>query len=376
MGRHAVGRRHSFEAHRGCSLPPEQRRASRTAPHIAGDIQATLCDAAAKGDIAQLRLLVTGHELPIDQGDYDKRTAMHLAASEGILEVVQYLIDEVGANPSPVDRWGGTPLDDAIRSGHSEVVAYLQSKGAKAGRTNNPALNNTSTELCDAASRGDVERLTQLVRAVGCDINEGDYDKRTAMHLAASEGLFDVVECLSVDLAANVSPVDRWGNTPLDDAIRSRHGQIASFLRSRGGVSGMSLRPTQASSVLANDGGSFKRRQAVTATDLCDAASKGDLALMSSYIQGGVDPNLGDYDKRTAMHLAASEGLLEMVTYLIDEVGADPSPVDRWGGTPLDDAVRHSHSRVRDYLVSKGGVRGRNSGSKDPPATSSACAIL
>ena len=85
---------------------------------------------------------------------------------------------------------------------------------------------------------------------------------------------------------------------------------------------------------------------------------------------------MGDYDKRTAMHLAASEGLLEMVKYLIDEAGADPSPVDRWGGTPLDDAVRHNHFRVQDYLMSNGGTRGRSSGSNDPATTSTACTIL
>ena len=48
--------------------------------------------------------------LRIDQGDYDKRTALHLAASEGLLPVVTALIDELGASLSLVDRWGGTPF--------------------------------------------------------------------------------------------------------------------------------------------------------------------------------------------------------------------------------------------------------------------------
>ena len=336
--------------------------------HVLSDVQAALCDAAAKGDIAQLRLLVTGHDLPVDEGDYDQRTAMHLAASEGMLEVVEYLVDEVGANPSPVDRWGGTPLDDAIRSGHSPIVVYLQAKGAKAGRTNTPALNNTSTELCDAASRGDVERLKQLVRAVGCDINKGDYDKRTAIHLAASEGLLDVVECLAIDLEANLSPLDRWGNTPLDDAIRSRHGSVASFLRSRGGVSGISLRATKDADVHHQE----SSKPAVAAADLCDAASKGDLHRMRSYILGGHDPNLGDYDKRTAMHLAASEGLLEMVKYLIDEAELIHRPSTA-GGT--DDAVRHNHFACKTTSCPTVALKAVFR-SNDPATTSTACTIL
>ena len=66
------------------------------------------CNAAATGNVSKLRQLA-GQGLNIDHGDYDKRTAMHLAASEGLLQVVQVLVDELGANPSVVDRWGGTP---------------------------------------------------------------------------------------------------------------------------------------------------------------------------------------------------------------------------------------------------------------------------
>ena len=45
----------------------------------------------------------------------------------------------------------------------------------------------------------------------------------------------------------------------------------------------------------------------------------------------GGDINLGDYDKRTAIHLASSDGLLAVVKLLVEELGAVHSPVDRWG---------------------------------------------
>lgn len=63
----------------------------------------------------------------------------------------------------------------------------------------------------------------------------------------------------------------------------------------------------------------------------------------------GVNPNAGDYDGRTAMHLSASNGLLETVQYLIDK-GCDFAAKDRYGNTPLDDAVRHDHKEVRAIL--------------------------
>ena len=30
--------------------------------------------------------------MPVNQGDYDQRTALHLAASEGLLETVKFLV--------------------------------------------------------------------------------------------------------------------------------------------------------------------------------------------------------------------------------------------------------------------------------------------
>ena len=65
-------------------------------------------------------------------GDYDKRTAIHLAASEGHIQMVLYLI-EAGVDPNPKDRWGGTPLDDANREGHTELAKLLRDKGAYTG---------------------------------------------------------------------------------------------------------------------------------------------------------------------------------------------------------------------------------------------------
>eukprot|EP00957_Ditylum_brightwellii_P164899 12554732-Ditylum_brightwellii.AAC.1 len=53
------------------------------------------------------------------------------------------------------------------------------------------------------------------------DVNEGDYDRRTALHLAAGEGRLEVVELLC-EAGADVNIEDRWGNRPLDDAASAK----------------------------------------------------------------------------------------------------------------------------------------------------------
>lgn len=72
------------------------------------------------------------------------------------------------------------------------------------------SLRQTSLLLSNA-SKGDVAGVKQLLDE-GASIDSSDYDKRTTLHLAASEGHVPVVELL-LKRGANVNPVDRWGDT-------------------------------------------------------------------------------------------------------------------------------------------------------------------
>ena len=54
------------------------------------------------------------------------RTALHLACSDGKVNAARVLL-ELGADPMKLDRWRGTPLDDARRGGKSELVELVTS---------------------------------------------------------------------------------------------------------------------------------------------------------------------------------------------------------------------------------------------------------
>ena len=96
-------------------------------------------------------------------------------------------------------------------------------------------------------------------------------------------------------------------------------------------------------------------REALTPVLMCSAAGRGSATQLRTMLANGADPSSSDYDGRTALHLAASNGRLECVELLI-EARAELSPLDRWNGTPYDDAVRHSHPDVAEALRRAGAL--------------------
>lgn len=129
------------------------------------------------------------------------------------------------------DRWGGSPLDDALRHRHSHAMEILEQHGAVFG---SPSQANS---FITAASEGDLEEVKALLKFGRIDVNQGDYDMRTALHLAAGEGRTAVVELLC-QVGADVNARDRWGNRPLDDAKSSGHTVCIDILKRFGGKQG------------------------------------------------------------------------------------------------------------------------------------------
>ncbi|PON77466.1 Serine/threonine protein kinase [Parasponia andersonii] len=88
-------------------------------------------------------------------------------------------------------------------------------------------------KLLSYASRGDRVGLN-LMLIKGISPNVQDYDNRTALHLAASEGHAPIVELLLL-YKASVNLIDRWQRTPLTDARLYGHRDICRILEVNGG---------------------------------------------------------------------------------------------------------------------------------------------
>lgn len=102
-------------------------------------------------------------------GDYDNRTALHLAAASGSQKSVEFLLNN-NADPNVADRWGGLPLMDAVKEGHHMVALILKRKGARLVMDENNS-GASADQLCNAAASGDVKRL-QLLKDAGVNLDQ------------------------------------------------------------------------------------------------------------------------------------------------------------------------------------------------------------
>ena len=273
----------------------------------------------------------------------------------------------------PPVRWGGTALADAVRHGHAKVAHKLFSVGGSLGFDQGREAN----ELCEAARNGSLETMKLLLQC-GCSPNAADYDRRAAIHLGASEGNILIVGAL-LEAKANINCEDRWNGTPLSDSVREGHLQVSQLLHRSGGELGFD--------------------EAKASGELCELARKGDLERLKMLLDFGAKVDAVDCtryiwlikrpcsappalyiparslslsvcrsdvssarcslsarvradDNRSALHLAASEGNMTVVSELMKRQ-ENVSMRDRWGGTPLQDAVREGHSGVVKMLVQK-----------------------
>ncbi|XP_051279979.1 glutaminase kidney isoform, mitochondrial-like [Dicentrarchus labrax] len=113
---------HNYDNLRHFTKKHDPRRRSDDDPNKS---VVNLMFAAYSGDVSSLRRFALS-AVDMEQTDYDSRTALHIAAAEGHVEAVIFLTEICKVNPHMKDRWGNTPIDDAMQFGHDVVVSVLQ----------------------------------------------------------------------------------------------------------------------------------------------------------------------------------------------------------------------------------------------------------
>ena len=103
-------------------------------------------------------------------------------------------------------------------------------------------------ELCALARGGKLETLKDFLQN-GADVNAADYDGRTALHLAASEGNGPCVEML-LAAGARFDLKARWGNNAKQEAERSKHPHLLPLFKGQGAAPVIEVSASPAATVI------------------------------------------------------------------------------------------------------------------------------
>ncbi|ETN87035.1 ankyrin repeat protein [Necator americanus] len=186
--------------------------------------------------IAKCLRLSSGNEeagVNFSTPDYNLRTALHVAASNGNLEAVRYLLS-IGANVHAKDLFAYNPLLCAVKAKSRKCVEEIRQAG---GIIDIPQFK-LGVDLCLAAAHGDIEQL-QCWAAAGSELIETDYDKRTALHVAVSHYQVDTVRYL-LEQGMDPHVVDEFGTTPLSVAKEKNFQEIIELLEAAAAKRGSS----------------------------------------------------------------------------------------------------------------------------------------
>ncbi len=190
---------------------------------------------------------------------------------------------------------------------------------------------NLNAQLAKAASRGDRQRVVELLEA-GAEVNARDARGKTALITVAYFGHKDIAKVL-IAKGADVNAKDTRGETPLIGAAMSGRKEIVELLIAKGA--------------------DVNARDRHGRTPLIRAATSGHEEIAKVLMAKGAAVDARDALGRTPLYFAAEQGRTEVVELLLAS-GANVNAESRGGTTPLHRACNLPSKRIAEILLKQG----------------------
>ncbi|XP_067861251.1 ankyrin repeat domain-containing protein 16 isoform X2 [Heptranchias perlo] len=297
--------------------------------HFGSSGDTVLHYAARHGHLEILKYLVEELGMDVGLANNDYKRALHEAASMGHRECLRYLIAQ-GARVDCLKKADWTPLMMACTRRNLEVIKDLVESGASLTLKNKDGWNSFHI----ACRAGDPEIIQYLL-----EVSPGIWDvesriKRTPLHTAAMHGCFETAEVLLERCCYKPDAKDSCGVTPFMDAVQNGHIEIAKLLLERHGASfsatdALGAQSLHRATVTAQDRAVHflvtelgvnvnKRATDLNLTALHYAAKEGHAGTVETLLTLGADVHAKDVKGRSALHMACAGQHVKCIRVLVD----------------------------------------------------------
>ncbi|XP_078619964.1 transient receptor potential cation channel subfamily A member 1-like [Branchiostoma floridae x Branchiostoma japonicum] len=316
---------------------------------------------------AVVRLIRIGAR--IDAKQDDESTPMHLASSQGALDIIKLMMETADKNRQTIhlrDIQRMTPLHKAAMFDHTGTVEYLLEEGADLNCTD----NEERSPLLLAASRG-AWRTVKVLLSRGADANLRDLNRRNFLHLAILGGGGVATfhgELSTGSLRELLDDKDEFGCTPLHYASEQGHLKSIELLLQQGASAKVKNNEKQSALHFAAKYGRLNTVRSllnspqgpniindpdgVGDTSLHMASANGHTAVVKFLLQKGAFIHRCQ-GGRTALHLAAQGGHTQTIRVLLSTHAHLLNQTDKEGNTALHLAARESKASTVLFLMSE-----------------------
>jgi ankyrin repeat protein len=264
--------------------------------------------------------------------EWMKQSALHKAASQGHVEIVEYLIEK-GADSLKMDGVDMTPLHLAARDGRTRVAKFLLETSVQIPeRILNDAMHVGSMSV--TGNPVIVKMIEDYRVKMAKPSTSGRKDADSQLQQAAHDGDFENVKS-AIENGADVEAIDGRGMKAIHWAALRGHKEIVE--------------------ILLEKGADVNGKNSAEWTAIMHASMEGHIEIVKLLLDKGAKVNAQTYVAGTALMFASGNGHEEIVKLLLS-AGADPrleiSGSDSEDGTTaIDYAWRAGHMTIANLLL-------------------------
>uniref|UniRef100_A0A8D8VL39 Transient receptor potential cation channel subfamily A member 1 n=3 Tax=Cacopsylla melanoneura TaxID=428564 RepID=A0A8D8VL39_9HEMI len=324
--------------------PPIRREDSRIEGEICllAESPYRILRAAESGNIEDFSRLFLADPSRLNVKDSRGRAAVHQASTKNRVNILLFIHNHSG-DLNIQDLNGNTPLHVAIDQDSYDAIKFLMESGVNTNILNNKkqAVIHLATEL------NKVPVLLVLLQYKDrIDIMQRGDHGRTALHIAA---IYDFDECARIlvkDFGASLKKACSNGYYPIHDAAKNASSKTMEVFLQYGESIGCS------------------REEMISLFDaegnlpLHSAVHGGDFKAVELCLKSGAKISTQQFDLSTPVHLACSQGALEIVRLMFNLQPGEKliclNSTDAQKMTPMHCAAMFDRCDVIQYLIDEG----------------------